>query len=383
MQYLQQHIDADDKVIWMHCASLGEFEQGRPLLEALRSQYPTYRILLTFFSPSGYEVQKNYKGADWVCYMPLDGPRTAKRFLSITHPELVIFVKYELWFFYLKKIFYQKIPLLLVSALFREDMNFFKWYGGLSRKMLIRFQHLFVQNESSLQLLKKIGLHLNSSVAGDTRFDRVITIAEQAQPIEGIEAFKSDQPLLVAGSTWPEDERAIQEALADPQLRSLKLIVAPHEISTQHIAQLKELFPSAVCYSNWKKERTTARVLIMDNYGMLSRLYRYATVAYIGGGLHRPGIHNTLEAAVYSVPVLFGPQHKKHAEAVALIKAGGAFSFGSAEHPSDLKTILSDLLQQPAQCNEAGRKSGEFVKQHGGATHKIIHYIQENRLLTN
>jgi 3-deoxy-D-manno-octulosonic-acid transferase len=262
-------------------------------------------------------------------------------------------------------------------------MNFFKWYGGLSRKMLVRFQHLFVQNESSLQLLKQIGLHQNSSVAGDTRFDRVITIAEQAQPIEGIEAFKSDQPLLVAGSTWPEDERAIQEALADPQLRSLKLIVAPHEISTQHIAQLKELFPSAVCYSTWEKERTTSRVLIMDNYGMLSRLYRYATVAYIGGGLHRPGIHNTLEAAVYCIPVLFGPQHKKHAEAVALIKAGGAFSFGSAEHPSDLKTILSDLLHQPAQCKEAGRKSGEFVKQQGGATHKIIHYIQENRLLTN
>ena len=383
MHYLQQNIGPADKVIWMHCASLGEFEQGRPLLEAIRERYPTYRMLLTFFSPSGYEVQKNYKGADWVCYLPLDGPRTAKRFLSLTHPELVIFVKYEFWFFYLKKLFYRKTPLLLVSALFREDMSFFKWYGALSRKMLVRFQHLFVQNESSLQLLHRIGVSQNSSVAGDTRFDRVMTIAAQALPIEGIEAFKCGQPLLVAGSTWPEDEKAIQAALNDPQLRSLKLIVAPHEISTQHIAQLKELFPDAVCYSNWKKDHTGSQVLIMDNYGMLSRLYRYATVAYVGGGLHRPGIHNTLEAAVYSIPVLFGPEHKKHAEALALLRAGGAFSFGAAEHPTDLKTILLTLLHHPARCNDAGRKAGEFVQQYAGATGKIVQYIHENRLLTN
>ncbi|MFM8710774.1 MAG: 3-deoxy-D-manno-octulosonic acid transferase, partial [Sphingomonadales bacterium] len=197
MDYLRRSINPDDKVIWMHCASLGEFEQGRPLLEALRLHYPGYRILLTFFSPSGYEVQKNYAGADWVCYLPLDGPRTAKQFLSLTHPTLVIFVKYEFWFFYLKKLFYQQIPLLLVSALFREDMNFFKWYGTLSKKMLGRFQHLFLQNEASLLLTEQLGVREMSSVAGDTRFDRVLAIASQALPIEGIETFKSQQPLLV------------------------------------------------------------------------------------------------------------------------------------------------------------------------------------------
>ena len=383
MDYVRTQIKPTDKVIWMHCASLGEFEQGRPLLEALRSHYPAHRILLTFFSPSGYEVQKNYKGADWVCYLPLDGPRTAKQFLSLTHPALVIFVKYEFWFFYLKKIFYQQIPLLLVSALFREDMNFFKWYGTLSRKMLRRFQHLFLQNDSSLRLTERLGVRDISSVAGDTRFDRVLTIASQALPIEGIEEFRSHQPLLVAGSTWPEDEKALQEALRHPQLASLKLIIAPHELSDAHVAAVKELFQEAVCYSEWKKEQPAPRVMIMDNYGMLSRLYRYATIAYIGGGLHRPGIHNTLEAAVYSIPVIFGPHHKKHAEALALLDQQGAFSFEPDAGSATLATLLSQLLLHPDQCREAGQKAGAYVRQQGGATQRIIDYIQENRLLTN
>ncbi len=383
MEYLRRQIKPSDKVIWMHCASLGEFEQGRPLLEALRSQYPGHRILLTFFSPSGYEVQKNYKGADWVCYLPLDGPRTAKQFLSLTHPSLVIFVKYEFWFFYLKKIFYQQIPLLLVSALFREDMNFFKWYGTLSRKMLGRFQHLFLQNESSLKLAAQLGVKDISSVAGDTRFDRVLTIASQALPIEGIEAFKSNKPLLVAGSTWPEDEKALQEALQHPQLTSLKVIIAPHELSESHVKALKELFDDAVCYSQWKKEVPAPRVMIMDNYGMLSRLYRYGTIAYIGGGLHRAGIHNTLEAAVYSIPVLFGPFHKKHAEAMALIEQQAAFSFASNDNGTTLESLLTRLILNSDQCREAGQKAGAYVRQQAGATQCIVDYIQENRLLTN
>lgn len=383
MDYLRRSINPDDKVIWMHCASLGEFEQGRPLLEALRLHYPGYRILLTFFSPSGYEVQKNYAGADWVCYLPLDGPRTAKQFLSLTHPTLVIFVKYEFWFFYLKKLFYQQIPLLLVSALFREDMNFFKWYGTLSKKMLGRFQHLFLQNEASLLLTEQLGVREMSSVAGDTRFDRVLAIASQALPIEGIETFKSQQPLLVAGSTWPEDEKALHEALQDPQLASLKLIIAPHELSAAHVKTLTALFGEAICYSQWNKESDAPRVMIMDNYGMLSRLYRYATVAYVGGGLHRPGIHNTLEAAVYSIPVLFGPYHKKHAEALALLKENGAFTFETGTGSSSLSSLLTQLLLHPHHCREAGQKAGAYVRAQAGATQRIIHYIQENRLLTN
>lgn len=383
MNYLQHHIQPYDKVIWMHCASLGEFEQGRPLLEALRSHYPSYKLLLTFFSPSGYEVQKNYSGVDWVCYLPLDGPRTSKQFLSLTHPELVIFVKYEFWFFYLKKLFYRQTPLLLVSALFREDMSFFKWYGALSRKMLGRFHHLFLQNESSLHLTDRLGMRASSSVAGDTRFDRVLSIAKQALPIEGIEEFASQQPLLVAGSTWPQDERALQEALRYPQLASLKLIIAPHELSPQRLQAIKELFGDAVCYSQWKKEQRASRVLIMDNFGMLSRLYRYATIAYVGGGLHRPGIHNTLEAAVYSIPVLFGPNHKKHAEAQALLDKGGAFWFGPGSQDPSLTALLTALLENPRHCSEAGQNAGAYVRHQAGATHRIIHYIQENRLLTN
>ncbi|MFM8592303.1 MAG: 3-deoxy-D-manno-octulosonic acid transferase [Sphingomonadales bacterium] len=383
MEYLEQRIQPADRVLWMHCASLGEFEQGRPLLEALRLAYPGHKLLLTFFSPSGYEVQKKYQGADYICYLPLDGPRTAKRFISLTHPELVIFVKYEFWFFYLKKIFYQQIPLLLVSALFRKEMNFFKWYGALSRKMLARFQHVFVQNEASLQLVKHLGLGAISSVAGDTRFDRVLAIASKAHPLEDIEAFSAQQPLLVAGSTWPEDEIAIQKALQDPQLDSLKLIVAPHEISAGHLAALQDLFKDSIRYSEWKKDRPATRVLIIDNYGMLSRLYRYATIAYVGGGLHKAGLHNTLEAAVYSIPVLVGPVHTKHAEALALLEQQAAFSFGSQAHPATLQEILIDLHNHPERCRTAGQKAGAYVRQQAGATKRILSYIQENRLLTN
>ena len=383
LDYLAQNITADDKVIWMHCASLGEFEQGRPLLESLRSQYPRYRILLTFFSPSGYEVQKHYKGADWVCYLPLDGPRTAKKFLSLTHPELVIFVKYEFWFFYLKKIFYQKIPLLLVSALFRKEMNFFRWYGALSRKMLGRFQHVFVQNESSLQLLEPLGVRQISSVAGDTRFDRVLTISKQSLPIEEIETFLAGYPGLIAGSTWPADEVALRDALSDVSLAGLKLIIAPHEISPGHLHALKLLFPNAIRYSQWNKEKSDAMVLIIDNYGMLSRLYRHGTMAYVGGGLHKEGIHNTLEAAVYSIPVIVGPHHTKHAEATDLIRIGGAFSF-QKEHPStDLKKILLQLLHHPEHCKRAGQIAGDYVQENAGATQRILCYIQEKRLLIN
>ncbi len=383
MDYLQANIAATDKTIWMHCASLGEFEQGRPLLEALRMNYPGHRILLTFFSPSGFEVQKRYAGADWICYLPLDGPRTAKRFLTLTHPSLVIFVKYEFWYFYLKKIFYQKIPLLLVSALFREDMNFFKWYGTLSRKMLPRFQHLFLQNESSLQLVERLGVSAISSVAGDTRFDRVITIANQALPIDGIEAFAAGHPLLVAGSTWPEDEKEIHEALSDPQLASIKLIIAPHVLSADHINSIKALYTHAVCYSEWNPHQPAPQVMIMDNYGMLSRLYRYATLAYIGGGLHKAGIHNTLEAAVYAIPVLFGPHHKKHAEALDLLKEGAAFSFETHANAANLRSLLIRLLQNSAARTAAGHKAGAYVKRSSGATQHILNYIQENRLLTN
>ena len=252
----------DSKIIWVHCASLGEFEQGRPLIEKLKAQDAGYKILLTFFSPSGYEIRKNYIGADWVFYLPMDGPQNAKRFMQIVNPSLVIFVKYEFWYYYLKEIKKRNIPLLLVSALFRENSVFFKWYGGLQRKMLFFFDHLFVQNEASKKLLDNISLANACSVSGDTRFDRVIEIAEQFTPVPGIESFVGDCKTIVAGSTWPEDEEVLQKTITAINDPSLKLIIAPHEINKEHITQLQKLFPGAVLFSEITNDN---KQLAIDN----------------------------------------------------------------------------------------------------------------------
>ena len=374
----------------MHCASLGEFEQGRPLLEKLRTQYPEYKFLLTFFSPSGYEVRKDYKGADWVFYLPMDGPQTAKRFLEIVNPSLVIFVKYEFWYYYLKKIKYRNIPLILVSALFWEKMSFFKWYGALQRKMLSRFDHLFVQDETSKRLIDAIGLSAITSISGDTRFDRVIDIAEKAEPIPQVEAFIGNNPSVIAGSTWPEDEQLWKEALEGLKHTSLKLVIAPHEITETHIDSIQKLFPNAIRYSQLSEfniqhpiaigstpESYRFNILLIDNIGMLSRLYRYATITYIGGGFGK-GIHNTLEAAVYGKPVVFGPVFHKFREARHLIHDGGAHSIANAERCKALvEEYLTDKEIYDAACNNARG----YVYNNRGATQTIINYIQEKRLL--
>lgn len=379
---LEQSIPADAKVIWVHCASVGEFEQGRPLMEQLRKEYPAFKILLTFFSPSGYEAKKDYKGADWIFYLPADGPRNAKRFLEIAHPSLVIFVKYEFWYYYLKKVKYRNIPLLLVSALFRRDMSFFKWYGGLQKKMLSRFDHLFVQNESSKRLMDEIGLETITSISGDTRFDRVIEIAEQWQPIPLIEQFTPGGNIIVAGSTWPEDEQALQQALLQLNDPSLKLIIAPHETDEKHITDLAAVFPGAVRFSQLSAGAALpdGSILIIDNVGMLSRLYRYGTINYIGGGLRVMGVHNVLEAAVYGKPVVFGHYYKKYAEAIGLAESGGAMPF---ENEKELAENIKHLLAKSAQYTSISNAAAGFVRQHAGATGRIIHFIQEKRLLTS
>lgn len=381
---LRTAIPPGEKIIWMHCASLGEFEQGRPVIEQLKTQYTGHRFLLTFFSPSGYEVRKNYEGADWVFYLPMDGPRNARKFLEIVHPSLVIFVKYEFWYYYLKKIKYREIPLLLIAALFRKDMSFFKWYGGIQRKILSRFDHLFVQNASSQKLMEEIGLGNISSVSGDTRYDRVIAIAEQFEPVSLVGKFIGDTRALVAGSTWPEDEELLQKTFQQIPPGSLKLIIAPHELYNNRLAGLRQLFPSAILFSELDKggpQTGPYDCLIIDNFGMLSRLYRYGYLAYVGGGLKKMGVHNVLEAAVHARPVIMGPYYHKYIEAVGLLNCGGAAEVkNETEMAGKIKEMLSD---QEGCYTAASAAAGDFVRKNAGAAQRILAYIQENRLLTS
>lgn len=354
-------------------------------MEKIKKQFPNYHLLLTFFSPSGYEVQKNYAGADWVFYLPLDGAVNARRFLEIVEPALVIFVKYEFWYYYLKKIKYRNIPLLLVSALFRKDMSFFKWYGALQRKILSRFDQLFVQNESSKKLIEEIGLGSICTVSGDTRFDRVIEIAERFTPVKEIESFLKDGNCVVAGSTWPEDEKILSMAFAYLNDNKLKLVIAPHEINESHIQSILSLFPDATRFS---KLSTTinpeSRVLIIDNIGMLSRLYHYADITYVGGGFRSMGVHNVLEAAVYNKVVLFGPRFEKYTEAIGLVQSGGGIPVQDpAKDGKLLMQLLEALLEDKKEYDFRCKAAGTYVNANRGATDRIINYIQENRLLTN
>lgn len=365
----------------MHCSSLGEFEQGKPILESIRQQYPDYFILLTFFSPSGYEIRKNDPVADYICYLPMDRPYTAQKFLNIVQPSLVLFVKYEYWFYYLNEIKERNIPLLLISGVFREDQPFFKWYGGFYRKMLQCFTHLFVQNEASLSLLKQIEFAHKASISGDTRFDRVIQIAERFSSFELIEQFCNQSTVIIAGSTWTEDDEALDHFVNHhPEIR---FIIAPHDIDEDRLKECENLYTHTIRYSVLKETKQIPEgihVLIMDNMGMLSSIYRYATIAYIGGGFGDDGIHNALEAAVFDKPIVFGPVYDKYMEAIELVERQAAFSI---EDALALEEQLSLLLHDPNLLDRAGKASGDYVKEKSGACKKIMHYIQEKRLLTN
>lgn len=387
---LQKTIPSGEQIIWIHCASLGEFEQGRPVIEQLKKLDTGHKILLTFFSPSGYEVQKDYKGADWVFYLPIDSPRNAKRFLEIVHPSLVIFVKYEFWYYYLKKIKYLNIPLILISALFRKNMYYFKWYGRLHRKMLPLFDHLFVQDSESKRLIDGIGLSGFCSVSGDTRFDRVIEIASTAEVFPEIEKFIGNNKTIVAGSTWPEDEQVLQKVFESINTTSLKLIIAPHEINEKRLADIEIIFPKSVRFSQLNTHNSSSdsyrdtTCLIIDNIGMLSRLYKYAYITYIGGGLKALGVHNVLEAAVYYKPVLFGPFYHKYAEAISLVKSGGGLPFiDEKKNGVMLSELIQALLINEEEYQYRSKAAGDFVQSNKGATQKIIQFIQEKRLLTN
>jgi 3-deoxy-D-manno-octulosonic-acid transferase len=356
--------------IWIHCASLGEFEQGRPLIEAIKKTRPEYRIILTFFSPSGYEIRKDYSTADYVCYLPSDTPGNARKFIDIVNPAAVIFVKYEFWDNYTLLLKRREIPLYLISGIFRKEQHFFKWYGGFFRKMLFRFSHFFVQDVESMDLLKGIGIE-NITVAGDTRFDRVIMIADSAKSIPQIEAFRGREKMFLAGSSWHQDEEIICRYINQNPER-MKWVFAPHEIDKANIERLEKLFRTKVArFSEFTEESAGARVMIIDNIGMLSSAYRYAYIAEIGGGFGK-GIHNVLEAASWGIPVLFGPNHKKFREAVELITLGGARCFGSYE---DFSGIIDNWLTESEEYLKSAASASKYVKQNTGATNKILSKI--------
>ncbi|MFT3901775.1 MAG: glycosyltransferase N-terminal domain-containing protein [Niabella sp.] len=373
----------DAPVLWMHCASLGEFEQGRPVLESFRKERPGYKILLTFFSPSGYEVRKNYGGADWVYYLPLDTRKNVRRFMDIVRPNLCVFVKYEYWYHYLHTLYERQVPTILISAIFRENAVFFKSYGGLQRRMVNFFSRVFVQDEESKGRLSHIFPDEKITVAGDTRYDRVMEIAGQFKPIPAIEQFLNGRRALVAGSTWPEDEKVLSKFIESTSF-DISLIIAPHEIHESHINFLLSLFPDATQFSDWEKSvqngdgLSAGKVLIINNIGMLSRLYHYATISYIGGGFNKSGIHNTLEAAVYGRPVVFGPEYQKFAEAKLLIKNLGGYSYNNDNQFFD---ILNTLLTDETLRLKSGMAAGNQVKENAGATDKIMKYILEEAIV--
>jgi 3-deoxy-D-manno-octulosonic-acid transferase len=374
----------DKQSVWMHCASLGEFEQGRPVLEKLRQQHPGYLFVVSFFSPSGYAAAQNYKDADHIFYLPMDSPANAKEFIDAINPAMVIWVKYDYWYYYLKELKDRNIPVLLLSGLFQKGRAFFKWYGGMQRKMLHCITHFFVQDEPSQYLLRSIGIN-NVTVSGDTRFDRVIEIAEKVGEIPGIAEFCGGHPVIVAGSTWQEDEEELDHfANIHPEI---KFIIAPHEVEEVRLAEVEKLFKRTVRYSAWVASGNESssnppipNVLIIDNIGLLSRLYRYATITWVGGGFGDEGVHNVLEAAVYSKPVVFGPVYDKYIEAVELVGSGGGFS---VENALEAETLFASLLIDKEEYDIACEASGEYVYAKRGATEKALAYIQENRLLTN
>lgn len=378
---LKQKVDPNAKYIWFHAASLGEFEQGRPLMERIRKDYPQYKILLTFYSPSGYEVRKNYEGADIICYMPVDTRLNAIRFLRLVRPVMAFFIKYEFWSNFLHILKHRNIPTYSVSSIFREDQVFFKWYGRNYAGVLKCFTRFFVQNEESKRLLEGIGITA-VDVVGDTRFDRVLQIKEAAKQLPICEAFRTgvassqsadvphhDFKVFVAGSSWPPDENIFISFFNEH--KDWRLLIAPHVIAEEHLKLILSLIKDkkVVRYTQTTPEEAAeADVLIIDCFGLLSSMYNYGDVAYIGGGFG-VGIHNTLEAAVWNMPVIFGPNNKKFQEAQGLLKSGGGFEINTYE---DFSGLMSSLMNDETFLKQAGDKAGTFVAHLAGATDKVL-----------
>ena len=368
---LKNKIDRNARYIWFHAASLGEFEQGRPLIERIRKDYPQYKILQTFFSPSGYEVRKNYDGADIVCYLPFDTPSNVCKFIDLVNPCMVFFVKYEFWQNYLNVLHKRSIPVYSVSSIFRPGQIFFRWYGKSYQQVLKTFAHLFVQNEESKNLLSEIGVK-NTTVVGDTRFDRVLDICAAAKQLPLVQKFKGKALTFVAGSSWgPDEDIFIKYFNAHPEM---KLIIAPHVVNDSHMKEIMtKLNRPCIRYTQATEENVQqADCLIIDCYGLLSSIYRYGEISYIGGGFG-VGIHNVLEAAVYGIPVIFGPNNKKFREAQHLLANKGGFEINGYE---DFESLMDKFLNDEAYLKQSGKAAGDYVKNNSGAMEKIMNSVK-------
>nr|WP_111624109.1 glycosyltransferase N-terminal domain-containing protein [Arenibacter echinorum] len=372
VSYLQKNISEGDSTIWIHTASLGEFEQGLPIIEQLKENYPQSRILVTFFSPSGYEVKKNTAAADVVTYLPMDTKKNAIKFLDLVNPKLVIFVKYEIWPNYLRTLSQRNIPTLLISALFKENQVYFKNYGGFMRKALHNFTHIFVQDTKSIELLSKINIK-NTAISGDTRFDRVIEILERDNNLAFMEDFKNGAQTLVAGSTWPDDEEVLVPYINTGE-SSMKFVLAPHNIKPEHINKLKSsINKKTILYSELEnKDLSSYEVLIIDTIGILTKVYSYAEISYVGGGF-ATGLHNTLEPAVYGIPVIIGPNFKGFKEAEDLVNKGGVLVVRS---PKEFFTLINHLLKDEAYLKKTGDINSTYVSENKGASIQIMTYIR-------
>jgi 3-deoxy-D-manno-octulosonic-acid transferase len=366
-------------LIWIHCASLGEFEQGRPLIESLKKEYPAYGILLTFFSPSGFEVRKNYESADLVFYLPKDTPSNAKEFLEIVQPKIAVFVKYEFWLNFLNAMKSKNVPLFLISGIFRPDQHFFKWYGKSFKQSLHSYSHLFLQNEESLKLIQSLGIK-NCSVAGDTRFDRVYELSLDPKRTESIEDYVSGNFAIVAGSTWQQDEELLIPAYFslrknNPQLR---LIIAPHNVDEKNISELIHIIKntssnlSVIRYTQQKENFGNTDIVIIDTIGMLSSLYQYGKLAYVGGGFGS-GIHNILEPMAFGLPVIFGPDHKKFHEAFEAISRRTGFDFSER---AELDELLQKFISDQSYLKNISSVAKEYVKSRSGSTGKVMDLLK-------
>lgn len=369
---LKNEVDPNARYIWFHAASLGEFEQGRPIIEGIKKQHPEYKILLTFFSPSGYEVRKDYPMADIVCYLPFDKKRNVKKFLKLVQPEMVVFIKYEFWYNFVNQLARKDIPVYMVSAIFRDSQIFFKWYGKDMRKLLKKYKCICLQDENSVNLLNSIGV-TNTTVCGDTRFDRVLDIQKQAKHLDIVDYFAKkakyeDELILVAGSSWPKDEDILIPFFNSTP--SLKLIIAPHEIHEAHLRYIEGLLERPhIRYSKAIPEMMSDYdCLIIDSFGLLSSIYRYGQVAYIGGGFG-VGIHNVLEAAVYGMPVVFGPNFKRFREAQQLIECGGGYSVSDNQQ---LRGLMDEFMHYDDILKSSGSHAGEYVSSNAGVVQRVL-----------